>query len=226
MKNTTFYFCAILLISLFSCDTYNGAREDSSNSLLGDMPNEPGKCYTKCLTPQIEESQDITYASYTGNDEFIMNNYLEDLKTVSEKATSKWVKKKADRNCLSADPNDCLVWCLVEVPTKYRVVDKMLTDTFQTKDFVIETRTIENIPISGGDQVWMPVICEPSSELLNDIQNQLTFNGYDLSVEILQGEFGIESKKALKDYQIKMQLHSGGLTEESMEALGVVIKNY
>ncbi len=27
-----------------------------------------------------------------------------------------WVKKSADRNCQSPDPNDCLVWCLVEQP--------------------------------------------------------------------------------------------------------------
>ena len=39
-------------------------------------------------------------------------------------ATTKWVKKKADRNCLSADPEDCLVWCLVEVPAQYRTVSK------------------------------------------------------------------------------------------------------
>ncbi len=39
-------------------------------------------------------------------------------------ASTKWVKKKADRNCLSADPNDCLVWCLVEVPAQYRTVTK------------------------------------------------------------------------------------------------------
>jgi len=39
-------------------------------------------------------------------------------------AATKWVKKRADRNCLSADPNDCLVWCLVEVPAQYRTVTK------------------------------------------------------------------------------------------------------
>ena len=39
-------------------------------------------------------------------------------------ATTKWVKRKADRNCLSADPNDCLVWCLVEVPAQYRTVTR------------------------------------------------------------------------------------------------------
>ena len=39
-------------------------------------------------------------------------------------ASTKWVKKKADRNCLSADPNDCLVWCLVEVPAQNRTISK------------------------------------------------------------------------------------------------------
>ncbi len=44
----------------------------------------------------------------------------------SEGTTTKWVKKKAERNCLSSDPNDCLVWCLVEIPaqTKTRVVQE------------------------------------------------------------------------------------------------------
>ncbi len=41
-------------------------------------------------------------------------------------ATTKWVRRKADRNCLSADPNDCLVWCLVEVPAKTEVVTRRI----------------------------------------------------------------------------------------------------
>ena len=39
-------------------------------------------------------------------------------------ASTQWVKRKADRNCLSADPNDCLVWCLVETPAQYRTVER------------------------------------------------------------------------------------------------------
>jgi hypothetical protein len=31
-------------------------------------------------------------------------------------ASTKWVKKQPDRNCLSSNPDDCAVWCLVEVP--------------------------------------------------------------------------------------------------------------
>ena len=37
-------------------------------------------------------------------------------------ASTKWVKRKADKNCLSADPNDCMVWCLVEVPAQYKTI--------------------------------------------------------------------------------------------------------
>jgi hypothetical protein len=39
-------------------------------------------------------------------------------------ASTKWVKKKADASCLSANPDDCLVWCLVEVPAEYQTITK------------------------------------------------------------------------------------------------------
>ncbi len=48
---------------------------------------------------------------------------------VTRPASTKWVKKKADRNCLSADPNDCLVWCLVEVPEQTRTITKQVLGT-------------------------------------------------------------------------------------------------
>ncbi len=41
-------------------------------------------------------------------------------------ATTKWVRRKADKNCLSADPNDCLVWCLVEVPARTEVINRKI----------------------------------------------------------------------------------------------------
>ncbi len=36
--------------------------------------------------------------------------------------TTKWVKKRGDANCLSQNPDDCMVWCLVEVPAQYQTV--------------------------------------------------------------------------------------------------------
>lgn len=37
-------------------------------------------------------------------------------------ASTKWIRKKPDRNCLGEDPDDCFVWCLVEVPAQYQTV--------------------------------------------------------------------------------------------------------
>jgi Putative peptidoglycan binding domain len=38
--------------------------------------------------------------------------------------SSKWEKKRVDKNCLSVDPNDCLIWCLVEIPAEYKTITK------------------------------------------------------------------------------------------------------
>lgn len=40
-------------------------------------------------------------------------------------ASTRWVRKKADRDCLGADPDDCFVWCLVETPAQYVEYTKM-----------------------------------------------------------------------------------------------------
>lgn len=44
-------------------------------------------------------------------------------------ATTRWEKGKKDPNCLSADPDDCRVMCLVEVPAQYRTVSKQVIKT-------------------------------------------------------------------------------------------------
>lgn len=71
-------------------------------------------------------------------------------------ATTKWVKKKADRNCLSADPNDCLVWCLIEVPAEHRTVSKRVrvgcADGYtDSGDDCIRT---EEIPAEFSTRTW------------------------------------------------------------------------
>lgn len=48
---------------------------------------------------------------------FSLVEYIELLEAT--KSSTKWVKRKADKNCLSANPEDCLVWCLIEVKCPY-----------------------------------------------------------------------------------------------------------
>ena len=69
----------------------------------------PAVTSTEKRTVEIEEAcVDIEVADYLWEDEIF--------EIEVQAATKKWVKQKADKNCLSADPEDCLVWCLVDVP--------------------------------------------------------------------------------------------------------------
>ena len=51
-------------------------------------------------------------------------------------ATTKWEKREGDESCLSANPEDCRVWCLVDVPAVTRTVSKRVLKTPAT------TRTV------------------------------------------------------------------------------------
>ncbi|MFN0204105.1 MAG: peptidoglycan-binding domain-containing protein [Bacteroidia bacterium] len=44
-------------------------------------------------------------------------------------ASTRWEKGKKDPNCLSANPDDCRVMCLVEVPAQYKTVTKQVIKT-------------------------------------------------------------------------------------------------
>jgi len=80
-------------------------------------------------------------------------------------ATTKWVKKKADRNCLSANPDDCLVWCLVEVPATFRTVTKQVRvgcDSGYTDNGDDCTKTVE-IPAEYTTRTYKKLVSGASS---------------------------------------------------------------
>ena len=41
-------------------------------------------------------------------------------------SSTKWVRGKADPNCISENPNDCMVWCMKEVPAQYKTIRKQV----------------------------------------------------------------------------------------------------
>lgn len=74
-------------------------------------------------------------------------------------ATTKWVKGRADRNCLSSDPDKCKVWCLTEVPAQYKTVTKQVLKTpANTRDIPIPaeyktiTKAVVQTPASTRDR--------------------------------------------------------------------------
>ena len=54
---------------------------------------------------------------------------LPKFETVTDRIETKstattWIRKKADANCLSTNPDDCIVWCLIETPAEYQSVTR------------------------------------------------------------------------------------------------------
>lgn len=96
----------------------NGAGAPESG-----MPSEPGKCYAKCLIQDLYELDSTYIYEYTGvTPSEVSGVEYQTLKTAP--ASTKWVKKKADKNCNSANPHDCLIWCLVDVDEQTECRDK------------------------------------------------------------------------------------------------------
>lgn len=94
-------------------------------------------------------------------------------------ASTKWVKKQADKNCLSADPNDCLVWCLVEVPAQYKTFTKQVRKScgngwIANGDDCI--RTVE-VPAEYSSRTYQKLV-SPASSQSSDVAAKYTTRNY------------------------------------------------
>jgi hypothetical protein len=144
-------FVFLLASSLF----FSGAFAQN-NSQDGDLypPNaEPGKCYAKCLKPDVFETVTekvmiepekkayriipTTYKTVTEqvkvkDETKRIINIPAVYKTVTEQVLvkpegQKWVKKK-QTGCLSENPDDCIIMCLEKTPAVYKTVTKQVLD--------------------------------------------------------------------------------------------------
>ncbi len=169
--------------------------------------NHSFECSGKVVMPALYE----TLYVYNGNDP----NIETEEKLVMVNAEPKWEKKKADRNCLSANPDDCLVWCLVR--QKKEKIYMVVKDTSQTKDWY--TKKIE--VRFKGQKMEMPVICKSdlSIELLSALRDKLYALNYDINPEKtykkLRGKFNNEFRQFQYDYG----LPEGKWTVQTMQFL-------
>jgi len=224
------YFLFILFISV-GCNqkyytyeasepsqNYKPSWEKNSPSTQG-MPSEPGKCYAKCLIPDRHENIEHEIYLYTG-DEFDQQN-VQYVRKEIKPASTKWVKKKADKNCLSANPEDCLVWCLQESPAVYEEYYEVL-DTNLIKDFDTKLYEVTELVEPGGFTEWIEVICnnDLSNSVVAKIHAELYSLGYELS-DKAPTKINKKMKAALTKYQKDNQLPIGQLDIHTLEALGI-----
>lgn len=222
--NGGYLICIISMISIFlvSCSGMLGVSEDRGFESSSERDRafldsrEPGKCYAKCLIQDKYETYEEELLIYTGEDPEIEGVEYE--KIVFAPAKNKWVKKKADKNCRSADPNDCLVWCLEnepEVSESYYVV----VDTNLVKEYKVESISYRELAEPGGYTAWKEIICEEdlTERFWTKLQMALISKGYIKADKIM----GRATKEALVHYQKSNGLAVGSLTLETLDHLEV-----
>jgi len=227
MKLELLLFILSCIFLLANCNTtsHNFTSHPRTHFNGSDRPpnQKPGECYAKCLIPDQSETQSNFIAVYTGYESDEQDLDIEIKKVQTSPAKTEWVKKKANRNCLSQDPNDCLVWCLVETPAEFKEY-KIVKDTSQTSDFEMVELKQEKLTKKGGFTEWRTILCESkmTKSVISEIQTSLKTNSYYTGE--ITGNLGSETRSALTKFQQKNSLPVGHLDFETLDALGVMIQ--
>jgi len=143
-------------------------------------PNaEPGKCYAQCITSDRYSNITEQILEYTGSDyeaEGVKRKTI-----LLSKATTIWEKGKTDPNCLSKNPEDCMIWCLVDIPA-VKETYYIVTDTAINKQFKITEIQKRSLVSVGGRNGWVEVLCEKdiTFKKIRAVQEALTNNGYSV----------------------------------------------
>ena len=250
--------------------------EVASNVSEEVPPNAvPGKCYARCLvedkynfvnetvvnTPKMVKQLKLPALYKTVYDTVVISpassksysipaeyEYIKEQVMVTP-TTTKWIKGKADAGCLSANPADCQVMCLVEVPATYKTVEKKVLKNqaytseetmpmqykIVSREVMVESEKVIQIETpatyktvqkrvvveKGGYQVWREILCgnDLTTEKIIQIQRALQAKGYNPGP--IDDVFGPLTKAALVQYQKDKGLPVGNLNMETLQSLGV-----
>lgn len=213
-----YFFFAVLILIQISC-----SQMYTSGGKLNPVEIPSGKgCYVVCLTSSHYNIVGIPIIEYNGSN--FNDPNVTYTSTLLKEPTSKWVKKRADKNCLSANPEDCIVWCLVEEDRDYyeyyTLIDTSVNKQFEIKNFSSQ----KNLNIEKLRE-WKEVLCE--SDLTEDIYYELQDALIDLNYMLTSDGkdypmFNSKMKEALANFQRDKKLPIGGLTLESLTLLKVV----
>lgn len=220
MKYSVLFLIAILS-SCASTNDYNSTSSyyDGIGPPPG-MPHEPGKCYAKSFIEDVYEISTIEFVEYRGDSRY-ENVEIEEVEISAPSTT--WEKRKADKNCLSENPNDCYVWCLIEIPGQYITV---LKDTTQSSNWEIKKVEMKELIKKGGFTEWNEVICNGDVtpqfyRIIRRSLHELGFCEYDPKEVSEKSVWDEAAKVALETFQRKRGLPIGNLNIATLEALGV-----
>ena len=209
-----YFFFSIIIIS---CTVpYSERLPDSALTHRDDF--EIGKCYSAIKPVQRFQSHQESYFIFTG-DPRKEKVKVDEITIQIKPRYNHWIKTKTDPNCVSSDPDACLVWCLKEIQAEY--IDLMvLNDTSQSENFVIEYIDIyEPIPnLLIEEEIYIEVVCsiDLTRSLIREIQSSLYELGYDLEITSV---LDLQTKKNLYQFQNSENLSQVIISTETLEAL-------
>ncbi len=182
--------CLIATCIIYSCKLNDFSNYDPENNFISyrSKPKKPGKCFGKSIVPAQfntivkTECLDSAY-HYTGSK--YHQDGIEFIRKEVSPSQTKWVKTKADKNCLSADPDDCIVWCLQETPAVFKE-SYLVTDTAKIKEWRFQPKEVIQVEeqklVSEEYVVWKEVLCEnhPNfSTIISELQQAFIAIGYE-----------------------------------------------
>ena len=220
-EQITFFFLSFLFLLQAGCATTESVQVVKSQSY--EKPGsygEPGRCYAKSYMPDVTNEIEEEYFVYTGVAPGNFDLYHEE-KIAIYPAHQRWEKRKADGECQSKDPEECLVWCLVEIPEKF-VELKIVKDTSVTDNYqVTKIRRIE-ISEKGGHTEWKEVLCpdDVTEDIQDRIKNRLLQEGHLTESQLSDDQ---AFKEALREYQRLNVLPIGQYDMETLLSLGIKV---
>lgn len=202
MKNN--YLWPVLILGFLSCSPTTQKLKSKKG----------GNCYAKAIFPTSYLTQVDTFYQYIGND--FDQEGINFIKIETKPAGKVWEKKKSTTPCHSTNPDDCLVWCLVDIPAE---VDSfyIIEDLSQTNEYemVIKERKIISTK-SYTD--WTEVICEKqiTNDLIEELSRMLVAKQYLVKSE---SKINKTFQQAIQNYQKENGLAYGPLTKEVVDHL-------
>lgn len=220
-KNTITVF--LLAITCLQCSTYQNATSTSPNNRFSssNSDSKSGACYGKCLIPDQIELRTKEYPIFTGDE--LEENVEVAIKEIEiEPKSTRWVKKRADKNCLSRNPEDCLVWCLEEVAPVIKEI-KILVDTTSSSNYELQSIEYQHVVSKGGHTEWREVLCSEdlSQIVISQIKNLLKAEGYFVGGP--PDQIDKETKESLVQFQRDNNLPICSLDIETLDLLGVIV---
>ena len=220
------YLLSIVILALLQgCPTVYPSSQftpSSTSNSLAPMPQKPGACYAKCLIEDKVVLSETVYPIFTGNPENT-EIALDTVDHVKKEAGTTWIKKKVEEGCKAKNKEDCLVWCLVEVPEEIETI-VVVRDPSTTNEYNMVSMAQFDTSEAGGSTQWKEVVCDNhiTKGLIFDLQTVLTeetqVSGFKGEID---GEMNPETRTALVNYQKVKGLPVGQLDFETLNELGI-----